>query len=392
MRWMFQIAWGFFILTALLGFLLRLQLVNPLPGIQYGHLLHAHSHIAFLGWVFNAFFALALKGFVRADQFRFFIGWFIVLQVANLGMLVAYPIQGYGPISILFTTLHMVGSIAFALRLWNANTATAIARPFLRAALAFMLLSGIGPLALGPLAALDLRSSPLYELAIYWYLHFQYNGWFICFLLAWLFQQGPDSSSRRAKTALRCWASGIALSFLLSVLWLQPPLWVFAIAGAGALIQLIGLGYSCTLLKGHWLRITGGMKMVQALCALAFAALILKNLMQLAAAWPGLAELANSRFIVIGFLHWVFLVVVTPFLIAEGLRLKWLPHNSLTRASIGLLIFGVLLTQLILFAAPTTGTFGLPIPETNLVAAGMMFMGGMGVMGIIGEGVGRENG
>ncbi|MCC5835037.1 MAG: hypothetical protein JJU20_09915 [Opitutales bacterium] len=376
---MFQIAWGFFVVTALLGFVLRLQLVHPLPVIQYGHVLHAHSHIAFLGWVFNAFFALSLKRFVRPEHFRFFIRWFIVLQVANLGMLIAYPMQGYGSISILFTTLHMVGSIAFALRLWNANTATAIARPFLKAALAFMLLSGIGPLALGPLAALDLRSSPLYELAIYWYLHFQYNGWFICFLLAWVFRQHPESSSHRAKAALRCWVSGIVLSFLLSVLWLQPPLWVFAIAGAGALVQLIGLGYSCAMLQGHWPRLAGGTKMIQTLCALAFAALVLKNLMQLAAAWPALADLANSRFIVIGFLHWVFLVVVTPFLIAEGLRLKWLPDNSLSRASIGLLILGVLLTQLILFAAPVTGTFGLPIPETNLVAAGMMLLGGIGV-------------
>ena len=380
MRRMFQIAWVFFILTALLGFVLRLQLVYPLSGIQYGNLLHAHSHIAFLGWVFNAFYALALKRFVRPEQFRFFVVWFIVLQVANVGMLIAYPLQGYAGISIAFTSLHMFGAVAFALRLWKSNTASAIAGPYLKASLVFMLLSGIGPLALGPLAALDLRSSPFYELAVYWYLHFQYNGWFICFLLAWILQEVPETSTRPAHQALRYWISGIALTFLLSVLWLQPPLWVFALAGIGAGLQLVGFGYFARMFSDQRNRNFMGNGMIRFLCGLAVTALLAKNLMQLAAALPGFVDLANNRFIVIGFLHWVFLVVVTPFLIAQGLRFSWLPDNLLSRASIVILITGILLTQLILFAAPVTGTFGLPIPQSTLFAAGLMLLGSLGTM------------
>ncbi len=377
---MFQIAWGFFILTALLGFVLRLQLVHPLPGIQYSNLLHAHSHIAFLGWVFNAFFALALKSFVRPDQLRFFIAWFIVLQVANLGMLVAYPLQGYAGISIAFTSLHMLGAVAFAIRLWRSNTASIAARPYLKISLVFMLLSGIGPLALGPLAALDMRGSAFYELAVYWYLHFQYNGWFICFLLAWILQELPEISPRPAQQALRYWIIGIALTFLLSVLWLDPPIWVFALAGIGAGLQLVGFGYFFGVFRDQATRRILDSGWIRFLCTLALTALLAKNLMQLVAAWPGFVDLANNRFIVIGFLHWVFLVVVTPFLIAQALRLNWLPSNPISRASILILITGILLTQLILFAAPVTGTFGLPLAESTLFAAGLMLLGSVGAV------------
>lgn len=377
---MFQIAWGFLVITALFGFLLRLQLVYPVPGIHYGNLLHAHSHIAFLGWVFNAFFALALHALIPKQEAGYFIRWFVILQVANLGMLIAYPIQGYAAVSIAFTTLHLIAALAFAIRLWTHHSANQGAVPYLKASLVFMLLSGIGPLALGPLAVLDMRSSPLYELAVYWYLHFQYNGWFICFLLALFIQRLPATHMAAAGTALPYWISGIILTFLLSVLWLQPPLWVYGLAGAGGLLQLIGFGRLASLFIAERQSLVTPGTIIRTLVLIGFSALLIKNLMQLFAAWPSLVDLVNHRFMVIGFLHWVFLVVVTPILTAEALRLNWLPDTKVSRTSIHMFMFGVLLTQSVLFGAPLNITFGLSIPETTLAAAGLMLMGSIGAM------------
>src|SRR5690606_34577986 len=62
----FVVALGFLLVTAALGTLLRLHAVVALPGFVYGNVLHAHSHVAFLGWVFNAFLALVLVHFAPA--------------------------------------------------------------------------------------------------------------------------------------------------------------------------------------------------------------------------------------------------------------------------------------------------------------------------------------
>ena len=61
---------GFFATSAVLGAFLRFLTVHPIAGFNYGHLLHTHSHLAFLGWVFNAFFAIALQWFVPPDTQR----------------------------------------------------------------------------------------------------------------------------------------------------------------------------------------------------------------------------------------------------------------------------------------------------------------------------------
>ncbi|MCG7859310.1 hypothetical protein MD537_20200, partial [Flavihumibacter sediminis] len=39
------------LLVALAGLVLRLKILLPLPWIHHKHLLHAHSHFAFAGWI-----------------------------------------------------------------------------------------------------------------------------------------------------------------------------------------------------------------------------------------------------------------------------------------------------------------------------------------------------
>lgn len=46
----FRVAWGFLLGSVLIGLGLRLQWVRPWTSLGYNDLLHAHSHVAFLGW------------------------------------------------------------------------------------------------------------------------------------------------------------------------------------------------------------------------------------------------------------------------------------------------------------------------------------------------------
>lgn len=124
----FRWAWGFWAIAAALGLLLRWHAVEPVPGLRYGYVLHAHSHVAFLGWIFNAFIALALAHFVVPAERPRYRRVFLVAQVAVAGMLLTYPVQGYAAASIASSTLHMICAAVFAVKLLRRHRASPAAR------------------------------------------------------------------------------------------------------------------------------------------------------------------------------------------------------------------------------------------------------------------------
>ncbi len=355
----FVVALGFFAVVAVLGALLRWSMIRPIPGFDYGHWLHAHSHTAFLGFVFNAFFAFALARFVPAEERPACRKLFVVLVVAVLGMLATFPIQGYGPASIAFSTLHMVAAGVFAWRLWRRNLAAPGARSHLRVALACLVLSGIGPLALGPLAALGLRDTPAYALCIYFYLHAQYNGWFLFFLQALLLQPavGREASvreTRLARAACLWLGAGVVLTLAQSTLWLGPPAWVNVVAGLGGVSQLVGFGIFLRVLAARRTEgagLTGAIPTTARwLLRLALAAWGLKLVLQAAAVAPGLDALVNHRFIVIAFLHLVFLGVVAPAILAFGFTTGWLRDTGAARFTVAVFFVAAAVSEVVLVA------------------------------------------
>lgn len=367
----FRVALLFLLVAALLGVLLRWQLVAPIPGLVYGHWLHAHSHTAFLGFVFNAFFALALVRFVPSGETRVYARLFVVLQIAVLGMLATFPWQGYAAASIAFSTLHMGGAGVFAWRLWRRNQASPAARPHLRASLFFLILSGLGPLALGPLAATGMRDHPAYALSIYFYLHAQYNGWFPFFLQACALQQisahtAAPALNRLSSLALRWLLAGVLLTFAQSTLWLSPPAWVYFAAALGGLAQLIGFAY---LLRALALAPPPPAGPIRLLAFSALAAFALKLGLQAASAWPALSDLVSHRFVVIAFLHLVFLGVVAPAIFAAGIHAGWLRDRLATRICLVVFFAAAALSELVLVCVALGWSPPLPINQLLLAAA-----------------------
>jgi hypothetical protein len=384
LRRVFLTALGFFAVVAGLGARLRWSQVRPVPGFDYGHWLHAHSHTAFLGFVFNAFFALALTRFVPEQEWRGYRRLFSVLVFAVLGMLVAFPIQGYGAVSIAFSTLHMAAAGVFAWRLWRRNRAVPGVRAHLRAALVCLVASGLGPLALGPLAALDLRETAAYSLCIYFYLHAQYNGWFLFFLQALLLQPADGGARPPRETALAvracAWSvAGVVLTLAQSTLWLDPPAWVQGVAALGGGAQLVGFLIFLRLLalreRGLSDAATG---VVRGLWRLALAAWGLKILLQIAAAVPALAVLVNHRFLVIAFLHLVFLGVVTPAILAAGFAANWLRDTALMRCALGVFFAAAAVSELVLVAlalgasSPVSLAWLLFAPTASMAGAALV--------------------
>lgn len=350
---------------ALLGLLLRYTFVSAVPGLNYKYLLHAHSHVALLGWLYPVLFIALVHAYlpapVRSAKSYSWLFW--LSQVSVLGMLLSFPVQGYGAVSITFSTLHILLSYWFAYRFLKdaraAGNATGEHRfsfRFIRAALFFLVLSSAGPWAVGPIIATGNSFTELYYNAIYFYLHFLYNGWFtfaVLGLLFWLLEKYKISFNPTYSLwffRLLFWACLPA--YLLSVLWIKPATIVYSLAGVAALAQVVALGILATIIWPVRAKLyslfSGWAKTIVALAALAF---VLKTLMQFATAFPYMADLAYAlRNFIIGYLHLVLIGFVSFFMLAFMAQQGWLNYSSkLSKWGIGVFIVGFITSEALLF-------------------------------------------
>ena len=143
-----RVALANFLIAAILGALLRFAFVEELPSwIHFRKVLHGHSHVAMLGWLYLAFYALLLPVFLSPAQSAapFYRKLFWWTQASVVGMLVAFPLQGYGPFSIAFSQIHVFLSYAFVFRFWKdlrkQNEKPTLAVYLLKTALFFLVFS-----------------------------------------------------------------------------------------------------------------------------------------------------------------------------------------------------------------------------------------------------------
>ncbi len=353
------------VVVAFLGLLLRWMFVAPLEGINYKYLLHGHSHVALLGWLYSALFVALLYAYLPPlmQQKKVYARQFWLSQGAVAGMLISFPVQGYAFFSITFSSLHILLSYWFAYRFWRdakaanlAHGAHSFSFNLIRAALFFMVLSSLGPWAMGPIMATGHIGDSLYFNAIYFYLHFQYNGWFafaVTGLLFWLLEKYNVGFNRAIALAffrLMFWSCLPA--FALSVLWTKPNGLVYLLGGAAAFGQVVALGLLLRLLYPLRQAILARFDAwSRALLLLSGVALVMKIVMQFASAFPYVADLAyRQRNFVIGYLHLVLLGFVSLFLLSFFVQRGWLSFQTIrSRWGISLFLTGLVGSEAILF-------------------------------------------
>jgi len=277
----------------------------------------------FLGWVMNVLYLAFVTNYVPATNTRY-KKLFVFLQLNLLGMMIAFPLQGYGLFSITFSTLHTMGIALFTYWLYQDTKHQPISASLwlVRKSLLFFLLSAVGPFTLGPLMATGLAQSPWYYSAIYFYLHFQYNGVFVLGCMSLLFyyleQRGFSFHAQTAVLSFRLLVAGTILTYALSVLWTSPGVWVNITGGIGAIIQLASLYYFWRTLQPVLPQLKESVpRLSYYFLYCVWLAYLLKLLLQLLSAWPAIALLAyGNRSYIIVYLHLVLIGVVTFFLIA----------------------------------------------------------------------------
>jgi len=170
------------LVLALLGLALRYKINFPLPFIQQENLLHAHSHFAFNGWISFLLQLLILEEFTGnyKKNTRFWNRFFIISTIVNYAMIISFTRVGYSGVSIVLSTFALWLSYVFAYKIYKAipdNKKKAVSIKFTKASLFFLLLSSLGPYALAIIMAVKSSHQYWYHNALYFFLHFQYNGW-----------------------------------------------------------------------------------------------------------------------------------------------------------------------------------------------------------------------
>ena len=347
------IALGYFLIIALLGVILRLFLIVDIP-INYKFIKHTHSHIALLGWTYTALTTLIYYIYLREKPIeKKYKKLFLATQFTLIGMLISFPITGYALFSIIFSTLFLIVSYWF---FWFVNKHVSVTQKetnsykLIKVGLWFMVLSSIGPWALGIIMNTLGGASIWYRISIYFYLHFQYNGWFIISLFGIFFyileQHNITVSKRKFKGFYWLMLTSILLTFSLSVLWTKPHSIFYILGTIGSVLQIISFWVFIKILKSIEFNsfISKGI-----LNSLKFVGILflVKMSLQLIGSFQIIADdVATNIDFVIGYLHWTFLGVVSIALFAF---LDYFKLISIPKKSIKLYIIGFLLTEILIF-------------------------------------------
>lgn len=373
-------------LVALLGTFLRLKICIELPLIQK-NLLHSHSHFAFSGWITHTLIILML--YVVKNKIQLFsASKYIKLIVANLicayGMLVSFIYQGYGTFSIGFSTISIFVFYVFAFSFYK-DTCSLKSEIYLRwfkAALLFGILSSFGTFFLAYTLTSQNINFDLYLASIYFYLHFQYNGWFLfacigLFLSLFKFNEKLLKQSKRYYYLL---FFATFITYVLSILWLNIPDIVYWITAGVALLQFLGWIKMQHFLKRCWKNeLNEEPRLLRLILLFVAICVSLKFLLQFLLIIPELAEIVfGIRSIVIAFLHLVLLGIISLFLLyfIFGTHQKLLEIGKYIHFALLFFVVAVFINELFLFMQ---GFFGFKkivliyINELLLFAALLLF-------------------
>ena len=360
------IALFYFLLVALMGVLLRFFFVTPIS-VNYKYILHAHSHTALLGWIYLGLTTLIYKIFLsEAQKPKLYKRIFLFTNLCIVGMLITFPIQGYALYSIIFSTLFLFASYWFA---WFAikyipqHFKQQFSWKLIKTSLWYLVISSIGPWAIGGVMTTLGTESIWYKSSIYFYLHFQYNGWFIIALLGVLFyileESGIQFNPEKLKSFFLLLNAGVLLTVFLSFLWFIPPT-VFNILGlVGAVAQLLAFYELYILLKTYVPALKTSFGTIAFfLLKIAGILMVYKLIMQLFSALPYVANLAfRLKDFVIGYLHLVFLGIVITAMLA---LLKYFKLIILPKSFLWLFFFAFVSTEVLIFYKATDLWLGLP--------------------------------
>lgn len=346
-----------FLIIAVLGTILRIYAIIPLDFFAFQHIREAHSHFAFYGWITALIYFFVAKNFQEKYPYistkKYYI-LMIINQISSYGMLFSFMYNGYFWLSILFSTIALLGNFAYFFFLMkDIQTSSSLEIPWLKAGGFFSIFSSIGIFSLAYLMATKGQNVDLHRASTYFYLHYQYNGFFLFSCIGLLLHTLQSKNSifpkLTNKISFYLLFLGTFLGYILSILWLNIPNYLYFLSNCLAVIQIIGISILAIFIFKNWKKISVNYTKVQSILFYVFSfAILLKFFLQFISTFPFFVSIFNNLNLVIAYLHLVLLMGFSLFFIWKILETNLFIITKTLSISIFSLILGIIFNEIIL--------------------------------------------
>jgi hypothetical protein len=313
------------------------------------------------------------------EQFKKFLFFLKTNFILSYGILISFIIQGYGEISIFFIFGTIVNFYVFGIRYWrilNQTQKKDKSNLFFKAAIIFNFISSIG---IGFLIFLMRDAHALQKwhlMSVYFFLHFQYNGFFIFCCLGLFFKMLTKASIiiQHQKTLSWLFIVSLPPTYFLSVLWMKLPVYINISVIAFSLIQLLAWMWLIGKIWNQRNKIIRSFSPPIILMLIGSGiAMTIKFILQAVSTINPLRQYAfGFRPVVIGYLHLIFLGIVTLFLLAFSFEYNLIKINFISMKGMLILGIGIVLNELMLMIQGLTFMNYIVLPYSNEILFGIV--------------------
>ncbi len=345
------------VLVAIIGVLMRYKIGFEFIWVNQKNLQLAHSGFAFSGFVsflLMVFVVDSIKNVLDINQLGIFNKLIYFNLFFSYTTCALFFLNGYAISSVISQMTGLVFGAIFIIKLLLVlplYKQTQVSNWY-KAAGIFYLVSLLANIWLLYMFITGRKTQYTYLAATYWFLHFQYNGWFFfgCIGLFFNWLLNNQLLSKRSGGGFWLFSISCIPAYGLSVLWLKLPFWLYALIVVSALMQLVGMMRLCLLVLGKEVRtILKPSKTLLLLLFVSIGALLVKIILQTGSTIPFISKLAfGFRPIVIAYLHLVLLAFTALFLISYIHLNKYFSFNKRNLFATQLFAIFVVLNEIVL--------------------------------------------
>ncbi|CAI9430449.1 NnrS protein [Candidatus Ornithobacterium hominis] len=341
-KWIYRflfLAFLSFFLAGILGVTMRFYPFISVS-IPFENLLHSHSHTALLGWAFLGCTTGILHCFPIAK--KALKNYYYLFFISILGMFFSFLYQGYGLISILFSTLYIFLVYHLFWNLYRKIHTTGTADILLKRSIIWFYISTLGIWILGPSSVILGKEHWLYHTSIRFFLHYQINGWLFYAILGLILKNRQITFNNL--WIIRLLDASLILTTFLPLYWVDKNLIFYILNALGILAQFASICLLINILYKSKIIIPKNIITIWLIF------IVIKAMSQLPTLLPSFAEeLKLNRSLILTYLHWVLLGIVSFGLILNYLDTKIIRNTPLFKFSFYTLLVGFLATEAILF-------------------------------------------